>query len=151
MQEAILERPDNPAQMAKSDSKLRDRFSARLRAARLAAGLSQRELGRRMGLSEDVVSSRVTRYERGTSEPDFQTASLMARELDVPLAYLVADSDVLADIILAADALSATEQKKLASHLCTWDGGPLPDPPARKMESLAKKKARKRAEKLATK
>src|SRR5690606_9532010 len=42
-------------------------FAKRLKEGRLALGISQRELGRRIGLSEDVVSSRVTRYERGTS------------------------------------------------------------------------------------
>jgi transcriptional regulator with XRE-family HTH domain len=80
-------------------------------------GISQRELGRRIGLSEDVVSSRVTRYERGTSEPDFETAGKLAKELGVPLAYLLADSDILADIILAAASLSPAEQRKLANQL----------------------------------
>ena len=92
-------------------------FTKRLKQARLALGISQRELGRRIGLSEDVVSSRVTRYERGTSEPDFETAAKLARELGVPLAYLLADSDVLADIILAAARLSPVDQRKLASEL----------------------------------
>lgn len=92
-------------------------FTKRLKKARLALGISQRELGRRIGLSEDVVSSRVTRYERGTSEPDFETASKMARELGVPLAYLLADSDVLADIILAVARMPAAEQKRLAIKL----------------------------------
>ena len=103
--------------MATSQSKLRDTFAKRLKEMRLAAGLSQRELGRRIGLSEDVVSSRVTRYERGTSEPDFGTASKLAKELGVPLAYLVADSEILADIILSAASLPPTEQRKLAAEL----------------------------------
>jgi transcriptional regulator with XRE-family HTH domain len=92
-------------------------FTRRLKQARLALGISQRELGRRIGLSEDVVSSRVTRYERGTSEPDFETAGKLAKELGVPLAYLLADSDILADIILAAASLSPAEQRKLANQL----------------------------------
>jgi len=37
-------------------------FTKRLKEARLALDISQRELGRRIGLSEDVVSSRFTRY-----------------------------------------------------------------------------------------
>lgn len=37
------------------------------------------------------MSSRVTRYELGTSEPDFATADRLAKELGVQLAYLVAD------------------------------------------------------------
>ena len=63
------------------------------------------------------MSSIITRYERGTSEPDFATASKMAKELGVPLAYLLADSDVLADIILAAASLSPAAQRKLAGEL----------------------------------
>lgn len=100
-----------------SSSNLRSMFTKRLKEARLALGISQRELGRRIGLSEEVVSSRVTRYELGTSEPDFATASKLAKELGVPLAYLLADNDALADIILAAARMSAVEQRKLASEL----------------------------------
>jgi len=92
-------------------------FTKRLKEARLALGISQRELGRRIGLSEDVVSSRVTRYELGTSEPDFATAARMAKELGVPLAYLLADNDVLADIILAVASLPPAEQRKMAEEL----------------------------------
>ena len=92
-------------------------FTKRLKEARLALGISQRELGRRIGLSEDVVSSRVTRYELGTSEPDFVTASKLAKELGVPLAYLLADSDALADIILAVAGMSPAEQRKMAAEL----------------------------------
>jgi transcriptional regulator with XRE-family HTH domain len=94
-------------------------FIKRLKKARLALGISQRELGRRIGLSEDVVSSRVTRYELGTSEPDFVTASKLAKELGVPLAYLLADNDALADIILAVANMSPAEQRKMAAELRT--------------------------------
>lgn len=102
---------------------LRSMFTRRLKEARLAMDISQRELGRRIGLSEEVVSSRVTRYELGTSEPDFATASKLAKELGVPLAYLVADSDTLADIILAAASMSPVEQRKLAAELKTKKKG----------------------------
>ena len=92
-------------------------FIKRLKKARLALGISQRELGRRIGLSEDVVSSRVTRYELGTSEPDFVTASKLAKELSVPLAYLLADNDTLAEIILAVADMSPAEQRRMAAGL----------------------------------
>lgn len=100
-------------------SNLRSMFTKRLKEARLALGISQRELGRRIGLSEEVVSSRITRYELGTSEPDFATADKLAKELGVPLAYLLADSDALADIILAAANMPPAEQRKLAAELKT--------------------------------
>ncbi len=99
--------PPNPGSM----------FTTRLKKARLALNISQRELGRRIGLSEDVVSSRVTRYELGTSEPDFATASKLAKELGVPLAYLLADNDALADIILAVASMSPEEQRRMAAEL----------------------------------
>lgn len=95
----------------------RSMFTKRLKEARLALNISQRELGRRIGLSEEVVSSRVTRYERGSSEPDFATVSKLAKELGVPVAYLLADNDVLADIILAVAGMSPTEQRKMAAEL----------------------------------
>lgn len=103
--------------MSALEPKLRTLFAKRLKETRLAAGLSQRELGRRIGLQEEVVSSRVTRYERGTSEPDFATANKLANELGVPLAYLLADTESLADIILAASTMSSNEQRKLAAEL----------------------------------
>ena len=96
---------------------LRSIFTKRLKEARLALDISQRELGRRIGLSEDVVSSRVTRYELGTSEPDFVTASKLAKELGVPLAYLLADNDALADIILAVAGMSPAGQRRMAAEL----------------------------------
>lgn len=104
--------------------KPRSMFTKRLKEARLSLGISQRELGRRIGLSEDVVSSRVTRYELGTSEPDFDTAARLARELGVPLAYLLADSDALADVILLVSRLPLAEQKKLVASLRARASGP---------------------------
>lgn len=100
-----------------SETKLPALFAKRLKELRLAKGLSQRELGRRIGLSEEVVSSRVNRYERGTSEPDFSTASKLAKELGVPLSYLVADNELLAEMILSFSSLSASEQRKLVAGL----------------------------------
>jgi transcriptional regulator with XRE-family HTH domain len=105
--------------MAATPSTLRGAFARRLRAERLRVGISQRELGRRIGLSEDVVSNRVTRYESGASEPDFETVRKLALALGVPVAYLLADTDLLGEIILAAAALSPTEQKRLLSSLKT--------------------------------
>lgn len=63
------------------------------------------------------MSSRVTRYERASSEPDFETADRLAKELGVPLAYLVADNDTLAEVILAVASMSPSEQRKIASEL----------------------------------
>lgn len=108
--------------MAANPLTLRSKFAHRLRAERLRLGISQRELGRRIGLSEDVVSNRVTRYESGASEPDFETARKLAHALGVPVAYLVADTDLLGAIYLAVSALSPSEQKRLLATLRTGKG-----------------------------
>lgn len=74
-------------------------FPGRLRAARLALGISQSELGRRIGLTPEVASSRVNRYETGRHLPDMETARKLADELGVPAAALIAESDALAEMI----------------------------------------------------
>lgn len=52
-------------------------------------------------------------------EPDLTKASKFAKELCVPVPYLLADNDVLADIILAAAGMSAAEQRRMAAELKT--------------------------------
>lgn len=110
---------DDPNRLVRpmSPNNFRSIFSKRLKSARMAAEISQRELGRRIGLSEDVVSSRVARYELGTSEPDFATANELARQLGVPLAYLLTENDTLAEIILVAATLPPSDQKQLLHYL----------------------------------
>lgn len=78
----------------------REIFCKRLRAARLAGGLSQKKLGIKAGIDEFVASARINRYERGIHEVDIQTAQHLAAALNVPLAYFYADDDRLAELIL---------------------------------------------------
>jgi transcriptional regulator with XRE-family HTH domain len=74
-------------------------FCRRLREARLAAGLSQKQLGIKAGLDPFVASPRVNRYEVGVHEPDMGMASRLAYAASVPLAYFYADDDRLAQVI----------------------------------------------------
>lgn len=64
-------------------------------------GLSQRQLGDLIGLGKATGGVRVNRYEQQTSSADLKTASALAAALQVPLAYLFADSEALAEHILA--------------------------------------------------
>nr|WP_183272688.1 helix-turn-helix transcriptional regulator [Buttiauxella sp. A111] len=77
----------------------REIFCKRLKASRLASGLSQRNLGILAGIDEFVASARINRYELGIHEADIQTAQYLAEVLDVPLAYFYAD-DQLAEMLL---------------------------------------------------
>lgn len=75
-------------------------FSRRLRQARLARGLSQKNLGIEIGLDPGVASTRLNRYEQAVHLPDFSTLERLAKALGVPLAYLFAEDDALAETIL---------------------------------------------------
>jgi transcriptional regulator with XRE-family HTH domain len=80
-------------------------------------GLSQRALGDALGLGKAVGSTRINRYEQQASKADMETAAKLARELDVPLAYLFAESDDLAELILAYASLSKTKRAKVLDEL----------------------------------
>jgi transcriptional regulator with XRE-family HTH domain len=85
-------------------------FPRRLKQARKAAGLSQKQLGVLAGIDEFVASTRVNRYEQGKHQPDFDTATRLAAVLRVPLAYLFSQDDRLAELILAFASLSKRQQ-----------------------------------------
>ena len=74
-------------------------YSRRLREAREAHGISQRNLGIEAGLDEFVASTRINRYEAGVHQPDLQTLQRLAAVLDQPVAYFYAEDDELAAVI----------------------------------------------------
>ncbi|WP_329851636.1 helix-turn-helix transcriptional regulator [Stenotrophomonas pavanii] len=85
-------------------------FGRRLRVARRVAGLSQVELGALLGMNEKSASSRLSRYERGEREPDYETLAALSEALGVPPAYFHASSDVLAEVILLVARLPEDRQ-----------------------------------------
>jgi len=88
-------------------------FAERLKQARALRGLSQRALGDLLGLGKQVGSTRINRYEREVSQADMQTAADIARALDVPLAYLFADTDDLAEVILAFARMTLKDRSRV--------------------------------------
>ncbi|WP_445143363.1 helix-turn-helix domain-containing protein [Dyella sp. Tek66A03] len=96
---------------------LRVVFRRRLKEAREASQLSQKELGLRAGLDQFVASTRINRYEQGVHEPDMTTVARLAEALGVPTAYLFADDDRLARLILAFDQLSSAEKERLLKEI----------------------------------
>lgn len=71
----------------------------RLKEARIAAGISQKELGIAAGIDEFSASPRINQYETGKHTPDFTTLKQLANVLAVPTAYFYAEEDDLAVII----------------------------------------------------
>lgn len=88
-------------------------FKDRIKEARKAAGLSQEQLGRILGISKQTISD----YERGYSEPDMAKVTSLMSALSIDANYLWqdemkttnAESDVSAramEIAKAYDAMS---------------------------------------------
>jgi transcriptional regulator with XRE-family HTH domain len=79
--------------------------------------ISQRALGAMLGISKKTGSVRVNRYEQQVSKADMDTAGELARALDVPLAYLFAEADDLAEVILGFSKLNKTERAKVVADI----------------------------------
>lgn len=85
-------------------------WARRLKEARVAKGLSQRQLGIEAGLDPSVASTRINRYEKGVHRADDPITHKVAQVLNIPVAYLYADYDALAELILIFERASS-EQK----------------------------------------
>lgn len=129
--------PDRPRPMPKLPA--RAVLAKRLKELRKDLGVSQAELGIRMGIPPDVASTRVNRYEKGVHAPDLETMEAMARELGVPLPYLVAQDERLAVLIRSFGALSAVDQDRVLKALERVQRNPTP------VKKVAKKGAAKKA------
>ena len=88
-------------------------FGKRLKAARLSSGLPQDKLGVLIGLDEHTASTRISRYESGIHEPAILTAKNLAYALNIPLAYLYCEDDLLALHILLVSQLTEYQWQKL--------------------------------------
>ncbi len=94
-------------------------FGRRMREARDRVGLAQDKLGVRIGLDESTSSARISRYETGTHEPTVPTARLIAKALNVPLAYLYCEDDTTAAILLQLHLRTRAEREHILAALRT--------------------------------
>ena len=87
------------------------RWGARLKQARLSAGLSQKMLGIEAGIDAFVASTRINRYELGIHRPDLLTVRKLAKVLGVPVAFFFADEDdEIAELLLLYVKASASKR-----------------------------------------
>lgn len=92
----------------------------RLRKARLAKKWTLAQLGERLFGAEDAsntVAPRISRWERGMHKPDLDTIERLAKLLDMPAAYFVAKSNVVAEAILLLSQVSPAQQRKVVGLL----------------------------------
>ena len=85
-------------------------WGRRLKEARMASELSQKQLGIQAGLDQFVASTRINRYELGIHKADYQIAQRLADVLDIPTGYFYTEDDALADLMLVYHRL--TNRKK---------------------------------------
>ncbi|MDB5800848.1 MAG: hypothetical protein JWL63_1787 [Rhodocyclales bacterium] len=102
-----------------------ERWGARLKQARLAAGLSQKSLGIEAGIDQFVASTRINRYELGVHKPDLLTAQNLAKVLDVSVAFFYAEEDDIAEMIFRYGRAKASVRANVRKLLAE-----LPGPPA---------------------
>jgi transcriptional regulator with XRE-family HTH domain len=88
-------------------------WGQRLKEARVAAGLSQKQLGIQAGLDEFVASPRINRYELGIHKADYQIAQRLADVLNVPTGYFYTEDNALADMMLIFHRLSNKKKADL--------------------------------------
>ena len=93
-------------------------WGARLKQARLAAGLSQKMLGIEAGIDEFVASARINRYELGVHRPDLLTVRKLAQVLGVPMAFFYADEeDEIAELLLCYSKVDSSVRKAVRKLL----------------------------------
>jgi transcriptional regulator with XRE-family HTH domain len=98
--------------MAVRRRSIKNPLPVRLRQLRELRGLSQKELGVLAGIDPSAASPRINQYERGKHAPNFAVAARLADVLGVPAAYLYAEDDALAKLILGfRDGLSTSHRK----------------------------------------
>lgn len=92
-------------------------FAKRLREAREARGISQKQLGILAGIDEFVASARINQYERGKHVPDLLMAERLSQELGIPVSYLFEPDDKLASLLRLAGKLPTNKLQEILQQL----------------------------------
>jgi transcriptional regulator with XRE-family HTH domain len=89
----------------------------RLKEARKAAQLSQKQLGIEAGIDEFSASARMNHYEKGRHIPDYSMLKRIAQVLKLPVAYFYAESDEMAEFIHLFNQLKKGAKQALLKKL----------------------------------
>ena len=89
----------------------------RLKEARKKAGITQKDLGIKIGMEPSSASGRMNHYEKGRHTPDIGTLRRMADELGVPLNYFFCESELSAELACVIDRMNDEEKAALMATL----------------------------------
>lgn len=92
-------------------------LAKRLKEARLRAGLSQEQLGIRIGLEPESASTRMNRYELGKRAPDFGLVERISAELGLPAAYFYAVEDDEAELLARFYKLGSGKRRQVMAFI----------------------------------
>jgi transcriptional regulator with XRE-family HTH domain len=92
-------------------------FQKRLKEARKKAKLTQEGLGVLIGIEEATARSRMSHYEHGRYEPDFNTIDRLAKALEVSASYFFEHDDEIARLIIKLHHMSLNSRKKTISQI----------------------------------
>lgn len=92
-------------------------LSKRLKEARLRAGLSQEQLGLKIGLEPESASTRMNRYELGKRAPTFDLVERIAAELELPAAYFYAAGDDEAELLKTFRGLDSEKRRQVLAFI----------------------------------
>ncbi|AMO95536.1 hypothetical protein CFter6_2870 [Collimonas fungivorans] len=94
-------------------------WGRRLKEARIAAGLSQKQLGIQAGLDEFVASPRINRYELGVHKADYRIVQNLSKILSVPTGYFYTEEDNLAELMLTFHRLPSRKKNDVIKFVRT--------------------------------
>ena len=83
----------------------------RLKAARKAKRISQKNLGILAGIDEFSASARMNHYEKGKHFPDYETLSRIAKILGVPVPYFYCSDDDMAELLVKFERLTPENRR----------------------------------------
>jgi transcriptional regulator with XRE-family HTH domain len=89
----------------------------RLKQARNKIGISQKELGIKIGMDASSASGRMNHYEKGRHVPDVDTLRKIAEELNVPLNYFFCEDDLSAELACLVSKLDDESKQYLILEL----------------------------------
>ncbi|MDD8060206.1 helix-turn-helix domain-containing protein [Shewanella metallivivens] len=89
----------------------------RLKQARKAMGISQKQLGIQLGMEPGTASARMNHYEKGKHTPDYTTLKAMADELGVPVAYFFCESESTAKLLCLLEKMTEEDKIKLLNNV----------------------------------
>ena len=101
--------------------KITNPLPLRLKQARTAKGISQKQLGIQLGMEVGSASARMNQYEKGKHTPDYKTLKAMADELGVPVAYFFCESESTAELLCLLENMSEEEKIDLLEKIKSID------------------------------